>query len=1027
MQQATANMLADMGAQPATLQSGLVAAAPSTDHTPPVSTVTSPAAGAPGARRDRRSTVTGTATDAERRRSPRSRCRSTAAPPGSGRPARPRGASRSCPRRSGPLTITVAGGRRQRATSRRPARPSRSPVAPRAFPASIWHDSTVPGSPATNDANPIEVGRQVPHRRGGLRHRRALLQGRRGTPAPTSATCGAPTAARSSATVTFAGETAGRVAAGPVPHAGRRRPRTRPTSCRTSRPTGTTPATSAYFGGAVRRLAAAGARRRRGRPQRRVPLRLDRLPRHVVRRHQLLGRRRVRHRRPPAPRRSSTAPRPPASTAWRSTPTIQRPLQRGDDRRRRSSSSCATPGGAEVAGARAYDAATRRADVHPDGPARRRDHLHGPGRRRARDRRASPIAAPVEWTFTTTGDADQYPLTRVGHVGHARPRASIDGHAGRSSSACKFRPTSPGCVKGVRFYKGPANSGGHVGHLWTLDGTLLGTATFADESETGWQQADFADAGRRSTAGPDLRRVVLRPGGRLLGHRRRLRRGRRRPRGAPAPPRQRRRAATACSATASSGVPTSSYNDTNYCGRRRRSSSRPTPPARSSSTTPPAIGSSSVATGTIVTGHLRRSPSPRRRSTFTLTGARGRRRRRRSPTTRPPGPPRSPRPAALAEADRYTATVSAADTRGNAMPAPSTWAFTTVTPAGRDARPRSGTARPPRPPRRPTTRSAIEVGLKFRADSDGHVTGIRFYKGPGNIGPHVGHLWRADGTLLATVRLRGRDRVGLAAGQLRHARCPVTAGQTYVVSYHAPAGRYSADADGLLGRRRSTAPPLHALRRRRRRRATACSATAPSGFPTSGYNYAWYGVDVVFVDTGRPDGRGPHPGGRRHRRARSTPRSRPRSASRSTPARLTVDAARRHRRRQTVGGTWAYDAASRTATLRRPRRAPGHGRTRTPRRSRRAVDQAGNPMASRAQPGRSRPSSTARCARCGRPATVPAVAGRQRRRRPIEVGIKFRVDVAGRVVGVRFHKGPGNTGTHVGQPVTGPTAPCSAR
>ena len=46
MQQATVNQLADMSAQPATLQAGLVAAAKSTDATPPSSVVTTPAAGA---------------------------------------------------------------------------------------------------------------------------------------------------------------------------------------------------------------------------------------------------------------------------------------------------------------------------------------------------------------------------------------------------------------------------------------------------------------------------------------------------------------------------------------------------------------------------------------------------------------------------------------------------------------------------------------------------------------------------------------------------------------------------------------------------------------------------------------------------------------------------------------------------------------------------------------------------------------------------------------------------------------------
>ena len=45
MQQATVNLLADMGAQPATLRSGLVGAAASTDALAPTSTITSPANG----------------------------------------------------------------------------------------------------------------------------------------------------------------------------------------------------------------------------------------------------------------------------------------------------------------------------------------------------------------------------------------------------------------------------------------------------------------------------------------------------------------------------------------------------------------------------------------------------------------------------------------------------------------------------------------------------------------------------------------------------------------------------------------------------------------------------------------------------------------------------------------------------------------------------------------------------------------------------------------------------------------------
>ncbi len=45
MQQATVNLFADMGVQPATLRQGLVAASASTDTTPPTSTIASPTAG----------------------------------------------------------------------------------------------------------------------------------------------------------------------------------------------------------------------------------------------------------------------------------------------------------------------------------------------------------------------------------------------------------------------------------------------------------------------------------------------------------------------------------------------------------------------------------------------------------------------------------------------------------------------------------------------------------------------------------------------------------------------------------------------------------------------------------------------------------------------------------------------------------------------------------------------------------------------------------------------------------------------
>src|SRR6202008_2767085 len=37
--------------------------------------------------------------------------------------------------------------------------------------------------------------------------------------------------------------------------------------------------------------------------------------------------------------------------------------------------------------------------------------------------------------------------------------------------------------------------------------------------------------------------------------------------------------------------------------------------------------------------------------------------------------------------------------------------------------------------------SSVEVGLKFTADLDGFVRGVRFYKAASNTGTHTGHLW----------------------------------------------------------------------------------------------------------------------------------------------------------------------------------------------------------------------------------------------------------------------------------------------
>src|SRR5438046_4885409 len=56
--------------------------------------------------------------------------------------------------------------------------------------------------------------------------------------------------------------------------------------------------------------------------------------------------------------------------------------------------------------------------------------------------------------------------------------------------------------------------------------------------------------------------------------------------------------------------------------------------------------------------------------------------------------------------------------------------------------------------------SPVELGVTFRADSNGYITGIRFYKSTGNTGTHVGNLWSSGGALLASATFTGESASG---------------------------------------------------------------------------------------------------------------------------------------------------------------------------------------------------------------------------------------------------------------------------
>ena len=56
----------------------------------------------------------------------------------------------------------------------------------------------------------------------------------------------------------------------------------------------------------------------------------------------------------------------------------------------------------------------------------------------------------------------------------------------------QFQSSQSGFITGLRFYKASTNTGTHVGHLWSANGTLLGEVTFTNETASGWQTATFS-------------------------------------------------------------------------------------------------------------------------------------------------------------------------------------------------------------------------------------------------------------------------------------------------------------------------------------------------------------------------------------------------------------------------------------------------------------------------------------------------------------------------------------------------------
>jgi hypothetical protein len=135
--------------------------------------------------------------------------------------------------------------------------------------------------------------------------------------------------------------------------------------------------------------------------------------------------------------------------------------------------------------------------------------------------------------------------------------------------------------------------------------------------------------------------------------------------------------------------------------------------------------------------------------------------------------------------------------------------------------------------------------MRFRATQDGYINGIRYYKGNGTTGSHIGSLWNNTGTTrLAQATFTGETSSGWQQ-VLFSSPVAITAGVTYVASCYSPSGDYAATKPYFTAA--VTNGPLVGLADGTDGANGLYRYTATSAFPNSSFQSSNYWVDVVFA------------------------------------------------------------------------------------------------------------------------------------------------------------------------------------
>lgn len=545
----------------------------------------------------------------------------------------------------------------------------------------------------------------------------------------------------------------------------------------------------------------------------------------------------------------------------------------------------------------------------------------------------------------------------------------------------RFTSTAAGTVTGVRFYKSAGNTGTHTGALFTAAGQQLATVTFANESSSGWQSATFnqpvpmaADTeyivAYKSTTGSYSATVNGFGSGLSVGNLR----------------------------TDSDGGAYSYTND--FPSARSRASylvdvvvQYPDPPFVAGAQTP-LPGSSSVALDAPVSATLSKAAAGSSVA-LTLTSPDSVEVPGTASYDTATGKVAFTPAAALAAATTYTATLTATSTTGQELSAGGTWTFTTVPAPRPDGVCPCSLYQDSVTPGGPDFNDGVPLtlGVRFASSSPGKVTGIRYYKSAGNTGTHTGALFTVSGQQVATVTFTGESSSGWQTASFSEP-VDIAADTEYVAAYRTPTGVYSAVPGGIGSG--LTSGPL---------RAISGAYTYNGDFPSSSSS-ASYLVDIAFTPTVPPltvTAQVPATD------SLDFPVASKPAVTLSAPieAGFTFDLTASG---VAVTGTSALSADARTITFTPAEPLPAA--TVMSARVGNVVSAQGAELAPLSwQFTTSNPSGPQQSLFGPLLPAVPAESGDTS---SIELGTAFAVSTAGSASGVRFYKGQGNTGTHVG-------------